>query len=138
MADRDDPATRDSAEAKKDPTAAARDYRRLVVGLGSAGCLIAAPLMIAYAPDRPMMWGGTLRAGVLLGVLWLALPSRKTPAAWADLKPFPLIVGLLTLWLVARFPKVGVPLAVLLAIASYVGSGRRRAKGRAGRGRPSR
>ncbi|MEM7812798.1 MAG: hypothetical protein AAF532_15080 [Planctomycetota bacterium] len=102
--------------------AASTSYPRWVVGGGAAVSLLAAAGLFVAAPDRPFLWSGALRAGVLLGVFWLALPTKSRPAAWADVKPGPVVIGLATLFLVVRFPKVGVPLAVLLVIVRYVSS----------------
>ncbi|QDT17710.1 hypothetical protein [Alienimonas californiensis] len=80
------------------------------MGLAAAGCLIGAATVYAIRPELELWWAGAMRVGIVMGALWLALPSRDRPAAWAawDWKAvgFVLLCALLSF----RAPQIGLPL----------------------------
>ncbi len=93
-----------------------------------AGALLAVGLVMTFLQGGDvddLFWGGVLlRAGGVLGALWLVLPSaRKMPRwAWAGIA----VVGLV-LALRPRLIVVGFVVAVFTSIAAFLaGVGRRR------------
>lgn len=95
---------------------------RAAVGWIALGCLIAAALLfgvIQTAPDQGglvFLQGGLARVGLLMGAVWLALPSRTQDAAWANLSPRTVIALLLAMVLSTR-----VNLKILIPAALAVG-----------------
>jgi hypothetical protein len=93
-------------------------FNQWFVAAAAAACFIAAIVIAFRAPDEQFWWGGLMRAGVVLTILWFCLPSRGRRAAWAGIRPLTLTiligVGLLAL----LRPKIGVPLLVA-AITVY-------------------
>ncbi|MBW3541680.1 MAG: hypothetical protein KY476_15535 [Planctomycetes bacterium] len=67
------------------------------------------------------MWqGACLRVGLLMGALWLALPSKNREAAWANfsLPMLALFVGIVVA--VAMRPRIAIPLLIVLGLAALI------------------
>ena len=63
--------------------------------------------------------GALIRTGVLLGALWLALPSRTRKAAWANVSPVALIVMLVAAVAFVARPRLllfAAPVALVLGV----------------------
>ncbi len=84
--------------------------KRQLVGLLSLAGLLAGVLLLVFGSSDALA-SALLRGGVLLGTLWLALPTARRPAAWSRtaLWPFALIIII-----VALFPRIRPILPVLL------------------------
>ena len=65
---------------------------RPMVGLISLGCISAGIYMLLRYPnakgDLEMWQAGFIRSGVLMFAIWLALPTKKREAAWANISPW--------------------------------------------------
>ena len=62
-----------------------------------------------------------LRTGVLLGALWLALPSRKREAAWANVSPVAFVAILVAAVAFVARPRlllIAIPVAIALGVVS--------------------
>lgn len=79
-------------------------------------------------------WAGFGRVGLLMFALWIALPSKGRPAAWANLSKPMLVLFLLVAVLLAVRPWIAVPLLALMALAGIFlrPRARRRPESRAG------
>jgi hypothetical protein len=79
-------------------------------------------------------WAGFGRVGLLMIALWVALPSKDRPAAWANISKPMLIVVLLVAVMVAIRPWIGIPLLALMAVVGFFlrPRTRRRPESRAG------
>ncbi len=95
--------------------------RRLLVGLVAVGLLTAAFLLWilpgASTSQATVMWrGACARVGAVTAALWMALPSRTRPAAWANLNPRS-VAAVAIVALAIRFPlRFLLPAAVVLLI----------------------
>ena len=67
--------------------------RKLLVGLISLGCLITAAVSCYYTDWTNPLVAITMRLGVMLGALWLALPSEGDSIAWQ--KALPVVVAVM-------------------------------------------
>ena len=92
-------------------------FNRIFVATAAAACFLAAGTIAFRTPDEPFWWGGFLRAGVVLTVLWFCLPARGRRAAWSGLRPLPTAMLLLGLVLTVVRPKLGIPL--LVAVSAF-------------------
>jgi hypothetical protein len=96
-----------------------RPVNPMLVGLLALGCLLGGVGMLALHSLESEVGASLLRTGVLLGAVWLALPTRRREAAWAHLSPWTL-VGLVGLCLLAGRHKYvflgGVALMAVIAI----------------------
>jgi hypothetical protein len=99
---------------------------RWLVGIATAGCLVASVIVAVAAPLELFWWGGLLRAGIVLGALWVCLPTKDRPAAWADFSPWTaaLLGGVLLLAILR--PRVGIPAIVVLLFLRYLFTSRRK------------
>lgn len=61
------------------------------------------------------MAAGCIRVGLLLGALWLALPTRTRPAAWANVSPY-VVVGVVVALLFVRQMRIFIPLLIVVGI----------------------
>ena len=86
---------------------------RLRVGLIAGVCLsVAAGLQFGTEPNvQKELWVGAFgRVGLVMTVLWFALPTKHRPAAWANIRVSTLIGCLLALLVFARSPRLLVQL----------------------------
>lgn len=82
---------------------------RTRVGLITLGCFVCGGLIrFGAAPtEQNDMWvAGFMRAGIVMGALWICLPTSKRPAAWANVSLTTLGGLVLALLLFARNPRM--------------------------------
>jgi len=94
---------------------------RPLVGIISLGCLITAIVLWVRHPedDYLRMWvAGFVRAGLMTGAVWIALPTKNREAAWANVSPLTLIGGIVGIIAVAARPRV-----LVLFIPIFIGLG---------------
>lgn len=96
-----------------------RPVNHILVGVLALGCLLGGLGVLALQSLDSQLGASLLRTGVLLGTLWLALPTRRRPAAWANLSVWT-VVGLVGLCLLAGRHKYvflgGLALMAVMAI----------------------
>jgi hypothetical protein len=103
----------------EDPNA---DMRRLLAGLIAVTLLAAAALLWILpgvsTSQAAVLWRGACgRIGIVMAALWMAMPTRTRPAAWAKLNPRSVAAVSLAA-LAIRFPlKLLLPVAGILIIA---------------------
>jgi hypothetical protein len=92
---------------------------RPLVGVLSLGCLVAAGVLWWQDPD----WGGAegaigalIRVGIVMGVLWFALPGRLGTPIGSKISPKVFVFTLGGIALVAARPRIIVMLIPLLAV----------------------
>ena len=93
--------------------------RKLIVGLISLGCLVTAAALWIFAedPEKNPATAVTMRLGIMLGALWLALPSRGDSVAWG--KALPAILAVIMVLAMIRNWRIlvyAIPLAIVVAI----------------------
>lgn len=107
--------------------------RRMLVGLLALALLTASVVLWilpgASTNQATAMWrGGCGRMGIVVAALWMAMPTRSRPAAWANLNPRS-VAALGLAALAIKFPlKLLLPLAGILVIAGFVLRPRRRVR----------
>ena len=107
--------------------------RRMLVGVVAITLLTAALVLWilpgASANQATLMWrAGCGRMGVVVAALWLAMPTRSRPAAWANLNPRS-VAALGLAALAIKFPlKLLLPLGGILIVAGLVLRPRRRVR----------
>lgn len=110
------------------PSSAPRTIKlsRLRVGLIALGCLaLAGILKFGTDPtERNELWiAAFARVGLVMSALWIALPTKRRPAAWADVSPSTLIGLALALLVFARSPRLllhTLPLFAVLAVLNFI------------------
>jgi hypothetical protein len=99
---------------------------RWLVGGATIVCFVASAIVAVLSPEDMLWWGGLLRAGVVLAALWMCLPTKDRPAAWADFSPWAAALFGGALLLAILRPRVGLPLVVVLLVLRYVFRPRRK------------
>lgn len=84
---------------------------RLFVLLSAIGCLLAGVAIGMFDSTENIWCGSFIRAGLVMGAFWVAMPTAKRPAAWAGFNPWWIPVIVACLLVVVRRPQVLVPLA---------------------------
>lgn len=97
---------------------------RPLVGIIALVCLCAF-VGLWFAGDEtsenPKLWAAAFgRVGLLMGALWLALPTRDRPAAWAEVSSNTFLGLVLAVIGIAWRPKVAIPVVVVLGILALV------------------
>lgn len=115
---------------------------RTLVGIISLVCLCSAGgLAIRYhGDDTWWLWiGGFSRAGLLMGAVWIALPTRSRDAAWASVTLPTLFGFIVALVAVARYRWLVIPMMAAVFVIGAMNriSGRRNREPRGGN-RPDR
>ncbi|HEY2251363.1 MAG TPA: hypothetical protein VGH74_09895 [Planctomycetaceae bacterium] len=96
--------------------------RKLIVGIIALGCLATAAGLWIFADDpiRNPVVSVTMRLGIMLGALWLALPRQGESLAWE--KCLPAVVAVITVlafvrgsWRVLIY---AIPAAIVVGIAA--------------------
>lgn len=103
-------------------TAQKIEINRTLVGVLAASCLGAAiTIFVGYSHNESLIvWQAAFtRVGLVLTALWLALPTRGRPAAWSNVSPSTLFGLLLALLACARYPKVMIPVLIVVAIIGF-------------------
>lgn len=98
---------------------------RNLVGFISIVCFMIAGYLYKFVTEeqfeqQEMMTAAFMRVGLLMFALWLALPSKKREAAWANVSPWVLVGFILAIVGVAWRPKIVVPLIIILAVVGFV------------------
>jgi hypothetical protein len=76
---------------------------RTLVGLIALGCLSAAATIGVVDSWENLWCAAFVRVGLLMGAFWLALPSRRREAAWANVSPYTIVAALVAVFIVARW-----------------------------------
>jgi uncharacterized membrane protein YfcA len=96
---------------------------RTMVGLISLVCLSSWLFLYfrnSNAEGDLLLWqGGLMRAGLLMGAFWIALPTKNRDAAWANVSPWTLAGMIGGVIGIAARPRVFVPLLAILAVVSF-------------------
>jgi hypothetical protein len=98
------------------------EISRPLVGVLTLACLVAAAAVWAFGAsqkDAPLWIAGFLRVGILLGALWLALPTASRAPAWANVSPWTLVGLLLMIYLVGRYKWAMIPVLVTVATIGF-------------------
>ncbi len=96
---------------------------RTLAGFLTIVCLVVGFGMLVYMPERDAIAAGLIRAGLLLGAFWLALPTQTRKAAWANVSPVVLIACLGAVLVIAARPRYLIymlPIAIALFVVGYV------------------
>jgi hypothetical protein len=112
-------------EKNSDP--AKIEVNRPLVGVIAVACLVIAAVL-SQVPDSNTMWlAGFVRAGLMTGAVWLALPTKNRPAAWANVSPRILVGAAVGIVAIAARPKLVLiysPILIALAVVGYFLRGR--------------
>ncbi|MEZ6066396.1 MAG: hypothetical protein R3B90_11975 [Planctomycetaceae bacterium] len=99
---------------------------RTLVGVLAVVLTLAGVAVGLYDSLDNMWCGGLLRTGVLLAALWIALPTRHRPAAWANISPWTAVGAVILLVIFVRQPRAFIiVVAILVAGAIFVRPRRR-------------
>lgn len=103
------------------------EVNRPLVGVIAFVCILTS-VVLELLPDANEMWvAGFRRAGIMTAAVWLALPTKNRPAAWANVSPWTLIGVVGGIVAVAARPRAllfFVPILIALAILGKVLKGR--------------
>jgi hypothetical protein len=91
--------------------------RRRRVGWITLACMVLAAVGFVTQEKEAVWPAAAMRVGIVLGALWLCLPAKTRPAAWAAMTRGRLVVIVVTAMLINRV-KFMLP---LLAIAGILG-----------------
>jgi len=93
----------------------------LAIGLlGFALILSIWPGMISGAAGATLC-GAAARVGIVIAALWLALPSRSRPAAWANLSATSVASAAMAVMAIFRVPfRIMIPLAAIVMVLGIV------------------
>ncbi|SFI54095.1 hypothetical protein [Planctomicrobium piriforme] len=107
-------------------------WNRILVAVMAVACLVAA-FAIALTDSMDNLWCGSfVRAGLLLGALWIGLPTKGRAAAWANVSPYWILAagaGIVLIGRVVKRPQVLIPFIAAFFILTWVWpllTGRRR------------
>lgn len=99
---------------------------RSLVGLLAIICVVAGAA-VGYFDSLENVWCGSfVRTGLLLGAFWLALPSGRREAAWANVSPWTLVAALGAALIFVRRPKIFFVILAVLIVAAVVIKPRRK------------
>jgi hypothetical protein len=105
---------------------------RTMVGLISLTCLSAWIFLYVRQPNAQgdlLLWqGGLMRAGLLMGAFWIALPTKNRDAAWANVSPWTLAGMIVAVIGIAARPRVFVPILAVLAVVGFFLRPRKKAR----------
>ena len=98
------------------------EINRTLVGIITIGCFVSAFVVWYWdLDDQNQLWlAGFVRVGLLMSAFWLALPTRWRKAAWANVSPTTFIVLLLAIFLTPRWPRLMIPLILVLVVIGFV------------------
>jgi len=92
---------------------------RTLAGVLAIGCGLAGAALCVLRGTDDQFAAGFIRASLLLGALWCAMPGKNREAAWANVSPYVLIGAVLAVVLVFRHLRVLLPIALVLAAIGY-------------------
>jgi hypothetical protein len=93
--------------------------RKLIVGIASLGCLASAAGLFCFAADGAAnpATAVTMRLGLMLAALWLALPSQGEGIGWRKAMPVILaVVVVLAFVRNWRFLVYAIPAAIIVGV----------------------
>ncbi|MFO1092685.1 MAG: hypothetical protein U0992_05125 [Planctomycetaceae bacterium] len=93
---------------------------RTLTGVLAVGCAMAGIALCAVRGTSDTFGAGLIRAGLVLGALWCALPTRARQAAWAGVSPYAVGGVAIALAVFVRHLRVLLPLTVGLAFVAYL------------------
>ena len=91
-----------------------------LVGILSLLFLVSGAVLLATGHVSSALTGGCVRLGLILGALWLALPTRGRAAAWANISPWWVVGisgGLFYIFWILKNPKPLFPLLLVAVLA---------------------
>lgn len=94
-----------------------------MVGILTAICFVTAIVLFLFFSDEnwSKLWTGAFtRVGLLLSAVWFALPTRDRPAAWASVSPLTFVGLIVAVFVIARYPRIIIPAAIVLVIVGFV------------------
>jgi hypothetical protein len=93
---------------------------RTLVGWLALVCVAGgAAVLILDSYENP--WAASLiRVGVVLAVLWMALPTSTRPAAWSGFSPWLTVAVVVAALFAVRKPMIFFPLLAVIAIAALI------------------
>lgn len=93
---------------------------RTLAGLLALGCGLAGVALCSLRGIDDPFGAGFIRAGLVLGALWCAMPTRTREAAWARVSPYAVIGIAIAIVLFVRHLRVLLPLALVIAVVSFL------------------
>ncbi len=94
---------------------------RALVGAIALSCLAAGAALLWWDSWENVWCGAFIRVGLVMSAIWLAMPTSKRDAAWANVSPYTLVGLLIGALLVARYPRRALPfMAVVLVLAYFL------------------
>ena len=102
--------------------------RPLVAAIGGI-CLLVGGIWwyVAFDDQMPIWPGVFIRIGMFMSALWMALPTKTRPAAWAKVSPWTFIGLFLVIMMFARNPRMAiawirvvVPMLVVVGIITLI------------------
>ena len=98
--------------------------RRLVGVLALVLFALAAGVAVFEYPadegQRMLALGAFVRVGLLMAALWLALPSKDRPAAWANLSWTTFLALILIVVFLGRLKLMAIPVVVAVVLAWWL------------------
>ncbi|RMG37355.1 MAG: hypothetical protein D6725_08985 [Planctomycetota bacterium] len=97
---------------------------RTLVGVLALACLggAAALAFSGHGGQSVRLWqAGLIRVGLVLAALWIALPTKDRPAAWANISKRTLVVALIGLLALLRLPlRIVLPIVFGAALCGWL------------------
>jgi hypothetical protein len=97
------------------------DINRPLTGVLAASLLLLGFGLMLAEVGSELMHAGFIRTGLVLGALWIALPTRNRPAAWENVAWSSVCLAFIgvIVFLSARLRWTVVPLVLAVGIAVY-------------------
>jgi hypothetical protein len=92
---------------------------RTLVGLIALTCLAGAATIGVVDTWENLWCAAFVRVGLLMGAFWVALPSSRREAAWANLSPYTILVALVAVFIVARW-RSALPVVIAVGVLALV------------------
>lgn len=102
------------------------EINRPLVGILTICCFLGAAAVSVLRPQEDLWIAGFIRVGLLMGALWLALPTRSRPAAWANVSPATFVGLIVAILLLPRYPRLILPAMAILLVLHVVLKPRKR------------
>lgn len=97
---------------------------RPLVGVIALVCLCAFAVLrfgVEETNENYQLWASAFgRVGLVMGALWIALPTKGRPAAWAEVSSNTFLGLLLAVIGIAWRPKVAIPVVIVVGILALV------------------
>ncbi len=93
---------------------------KLKTGIVAISCFVGAMIVYLLERDLSNVWFSILlRIGLVMSAIWLALPSKSKPAAWANVSPTTLGIIVVAIVGIGYRPKIALPIIVGVAVIGY-------------------